>query len=247
MIRLAALLTALAAPAAALDCERVEFDGAPFTVCTLDIGVEPLDLFLRGPDGEPYGDFSRLEAAEGPMAFAMNGGMYHEDRDPVGLYLRDGIEVAPIVTREGPGNFGMLPNGVLCLMDGRAEVIESRAFAANPPECRAATQSGPMLVIDGALHPRFLPDATSRNIRNGVGVTASGRTVVLAISDVPVTFHHFARLFRDAYQTPNALYLDGRVSRLHAPQVGRSDFGAAMGPILGLRAADALDPAGGAP
>ena len=163
----------------------------------------------------------------------MNGGMYHPDRQPVGLYIEDGTEITGIVTREGPGNFGLLPNGVLCLTDTSAAVIESRAFDADPPACRDATQSGPMLVIDGTLHPRFLVNSDSRNFRNGVGVREDG-SLVMAISDTPVTFHQFGRLFRDVLETPNALFLDGRISRLHAPELDRSDFGFPLGPILGV-------------
>ena len=114
-----------------------------------------------------------------------------------------------------------------------AQVIETRTYLADPPDCRYATQSGPMLVIDGKLHPRFLPDSDSRHIRNGVGVDAGG-IVHFAISDQPVTFHEFGRFFRDALGTPNALYLDGKVSKLHAPELHRSDGGLPMGPIVGV-------------
>ncbi|MCE8469485.1 phosphodiester glycosidase family protein, partial [Rhodovulum sulfidophilum] len=148
------------------------------------------------------------------------------------LYVENGKQEMRAVAPAGPGNFGMLPNGVLCLEDGRAEVIETRAYLADPPDCRYATQSGPMLVIDGALHPRFLPDSTSRHVRNGVGVDAAGR-VHFAISDAPVSFHEFARLFRDVLETPNALYFDGKVSKLYAPALGRHDAGLPMGPIVG--------------
>ena len=80
-----------------------------------------------------------------------------------------------ITNADGPGNFGLLPNGVFCIRDGRADVIETLRFAEEAPNCRFATQSGPMLVIDGALHPRFMRDSTSRYIRNGVGTRADGR------------------------------------------------------------------------
>jgi uncharacterized protein YigE (DUF2233 family) len=114
-------------------------------------------------------------------------------------------------------------------------VIETAAFAAERPSCRFATQSGPMLVTGGDLHPRFLPDSDSRFVRNGVGVAPDGR-VIFAISDAPVTFHEFGRLFRDALGVPDALYLDGSVSRLHAPGLGRSDIGLPLGPIVGVAA-----------
>jgi prepilin-type processing-associated H-X9-DG protein len=89
-----------------------------------------------------------------------------------------------------------------------------------------------MLVIDGALHPRFIPGSDFLNIRNGAGVTEDG-TLWLAISNEPVNFHDFARLFRDALGTPNALYFDGSVSRLYRRDTGRHDLGFPLGPIIG--------------
>lgn len=231
------LLMLAAAPAAAAHCQRVTSEGEVYAVCTARAG-EDLRLFLTGPDGENLGSFDRLRAAlaaEGKaLAFAMNAGMYHPDRRPVGLFLDPAGERTRIVTRGSAGNFGMLPNGVFCIEDRGFRVIESRAFAAAPPACRFATQSGPMLVIDGALHPRFKAESDSRYVRNGVGVSADGGTAYFVISERPVTFHTFARLFRDRLMLPNALYLDGNVSRLYAPELGRDDGGLAMGPILGL-------------
>jgi uncharacterized protein YigE (DUF2233 family) len=174
----------------------------------------------------------RLAADGLTLGLAMNAGMYHQDRRPVGLYVEDSAEAAPIVTREGPGNFGMLPNGVLCLGEGTAAVIESRRFAEDRPACRFATQSGPMLVIEGALHPRFIPGSDFLNVRNGAGVASDG-TLWLAISNEPVNFHDFARLFRDELGTPDALYLDGSVSRLYRRDTGRHDLGFPLGPIIG--------------
>jgi uncharacterized protein YigE (DUF2233 family) len=183
-----------------------------------------------------------VEEENGPLAFAMNAGMYHMDRAPVGLFLQDGEEIAPLVTQEGPGNFGLLPNGLLCLNDDGAFVLETTAYAEGARTCDSATQSGPMLVINGELHPRFLPDSDSRHIRNGVGTSADGARAVFAISGRPVTFHEFARLFRDRLGLPDALYFDGSVSRLHAPSLGRDDWGSRMGPIVGLLASDAAAP-----
>ena len=237
----AALAAALLAPwadgaAAEPGCAPVTHRDRAFTGCTADLSEARADLHLIDDAGEVLGGFAALEAAHGPALFAMNAGMYHPDRRPVGLYLEDGAQVAPIVTRDGPGNFGMLPNGVLCLGDGTARVVESRAFAAAPPACRDATQSGPMLLIDGAPHPRFLPDSTFRNVRNGAGASPDGRVLHLAISDEPVTFHEMATLFRDRLGVRDALYFDGRVSRLHAPGLGRSDPGRRLGPMIAVRA-----------
>lgn len=237
MRRALAIIAALwLAPTSALACTQVVFDGAPFTSCRIDLQQTELRLFLRDQAGAIYGGFAPIDAALAPgkrLGMAMNAGMFHPDRAPVGLYIEDGIEQMRIVTRAGPGNFGLLPNGVLCLTQARAQIIESRAFAAAPPSCRDATQSGPMLVIDGALHPRFLPESDSRNLRNGVGVDATGQIVHLVISDAPVNFHHFARFFRDHLGLSQALYFDGRVSRLYAPEIGRADIGLPVGPIIG--------------
>ena len=230
------LFATTAVPAAAQTCEAIDHAGLRYTICEIDPAQTPLRLFHADETGAPWGHFPRLDAAlraQGKaLGVAMNGGMYHDDRRPVGLYIEDGHEMQPVVTQAGPGNFGLLPNGVLCLTDGAARIVESRRFAEERPDCRDASQSGPMLVIGGELHPRFLPDSTSRYVRNGVGVRDDG-TAVLAISDQPVTFHEFGRLFRDRLGTPDALYLDGNVSRLWAPAIGRRDFGRAMGPILG--------------
>ncbi|WP_341862963.1 phosphodiester glycosidase family protein [Gymnodinialimonas sp. 57CJ19] len=245
MIRTLLLATFLFAPTiSAAQCETVLFDDAEFTACEVALTDADVRLFLRDEAGEVLGTFGRVESLlpEGArLDVAMNAGMFHEDRSPVGLYVENGEEEMRIITSDGPGNFGLLPNGVLCLEDGQAAVVESRTFAENPPPCRHATQSGPMLVIDGELHPRFLRDSDSYNIRNGVGVSAEGDRMWMVISDQAVNFHHFARFFRDYLETPNALYFDGRVSRLYAPEIGRSDLGFPVGPILGVVVDGAVD------
>jgi uncharacterized protein YigE (DUF2233 family) len=222
------------APALAVTCEGVDFRGADYTICEVDPAREELRLFLNDPGGRPFGSFRAVEAEWGPLSFAMNAGMYHVDRRPVGLYVEAGREEAGIVTSAGPGNFGMLPNGVFCVEEDRARVIESREFAARGQTCLHASQSGPMLVIGGQLHPRFIEGSDFTNIRNGVGTSAAGDRVVFAISEDAVNFHDFALLFRDHLGLPEALYFDGRISRLHAPEIGRSDGGLRMGPIVGV-------------
>lgn len=229
----------MAGNAVAGGCRELAFEGTSYAVCEAAAG-EDLRLYLDDDGGARIGTFERLArilAAEGrAIVFAMNAGMYHPDRRPVGLYVEEGREISRLVTASGPGNFGLVPNGVFCIRDEGFAVIESRVFAADPPDCRFATQSGPMLVIGGTLHPRFLADSDSRYIRNGVGVPADGRHATFVISGAPVNFHTFARLFRDALGLPDALYFDGNISRLHAPALGRDDFGFPMGPIVALAA-----------
>lgn len=234
MLRLAVLLAVVPLAAEAATCRDMTFEGASYTLCEVQVG-EDLRLFHSGPDGA-YGSFAKVNAAleaEGQtLGFAMNAGMYHRDLAPVGLYVEDSREISRIVTSDGPGNFGLLPNGVFCI--GQTfRVIESRAFKTERPACRYATQSGPMLVIDGELHPKLLPDSDSTYVRNGVGVSPDGSRAVFAISNDAVNFHSFARLFRDELGLSDALYFDGNISRLYAPGLDRHDGGFPMGPIVG--------------
>lgn len=234
-----AVVTLWAGSAMALECADTSYNDLAVTLCEADPRSEDIRLFLNDAEGAPLGTFAAVNdtlAATGQqLLFGMNAGMYHDDRRPVGLYREPGDEPQGLVTAAGPGNFGMLPNGVFCVGDGTAQVVETARFADLPDTaCRYATQSGPMLVIDGELHPRFLPDSTSRYIRNGVGVSEDGTRVVFAVSKVPVTFHEFGSLFRDHLELSQALYFDGNISRLYAPDLNRNDLGFRMGPMVGV-------------
>jgi prepilin-type processing-associated H-X9-DG protein len=215
-------------------CRPVQYADSTFMVCTVDLRQYEVRLFWRGPDGEVLGSFDRLkETPEGSrLAVAMNAGMYHEDRSPVGLYVENGKELKAANTRNGPGNFHLKPNGIFYVKGRQAGVLETGTYLKRKIRPDFATQSGPMLVINGQIHPQFSEQSTSRKIRNGVGVKGQD-TVVFAISDDPVTFSTFARLFRDELGCANALFLDGSVSSLYAPSLERMDTLMPMGPIVG--------------
>jgi len=221
----------------AANCNDISHKGTQFTVCDVDLQSEELRLFLNDSAGKPLGQFARIDQMLEPeglqLGMAMNAGMYHEDRSPVGHYVEDGVETMRVITTGGGGNFGLLPNGVLCIRDGRADVMETKSFIAAKPKCRYASQSGPMLVIDGTLHPRFIDGGDSRYIRNGVGTTADGKHAVFAISRSPVNFYDFGTLYRDVLKLPNALYFDGNISRLYRRGMTAFNFGTYLGPIVG--------------
>jgi len=228
------------ATSAIAQCQRVTYAANSYTLCSLGGQVTSTDnlrLWHSDDMGNLLGGFAKVSASLNDnqrLAFAMNAGMYHADQTPVGLYVEQGKQKTPLVVGPSYGNFGMVPNGVFCIREKGIWVIETIAFKADPSECIYASQSGPMLVIDGDLHPRFLPNSDSKHIRNGVGTSSDGTQVVFAISNQPVNFHSFASLFRDHLKLPNALYFDGSISRLYAPEIGRNDFGVPLGPIVGL-------------
>lgn len=223
----------LAQPAFAVVCEKVEWSGASYSVCEVDTQTETLQLFHSDEAGQVFGSFRALEDRFGPIQFAMNAGMYHPDRAPVGLFQKDNVIHSPTVLTDGPGNFGLLPNGVFCIRpNGHAAVMETSKYAAD--DCRDATQSGPMLVIDGELHPRFIPNGSSKFIRNGVGSSADETRAYFVISNEPVNFHTFGSFFKDHLGLDQALYFDGRISRLFAPELGRDDIGFQLGPMVAV-------------
>lgn len=199
-------------------CRDFTFEAVAYVVCEVDLRRYSLSLNRLDATARPYGSVAKfteaMRAAGTPVKIAMNAGMYHKDLSPVGLFIENGHEEAPLNRDDAEGNFFLKPNGVFYVgTDGKASVLETEAFAAAKPAVAHATQSGPMLVIDGALHPRFEPNGSSRYIRNGVGVRDPD-TVVLAISRNEVSLGSFARLFRDALGCRNALFFDGAVSTL---------------------------------
>lgn len=240
-----ALLTGSPATAAQIEpanlaypCTHETYEGASYTTCRFDRDEPGLRLYLNDETGTPFGDFTTLDARlqedNDTLIFAMNAGMYHEDRSPVGLYIEDGQQLARLQTGEGYGNFHLLPNGVFYIQDGEAHVAETSAYQSASPAPDFATQSGPMLVINGELHPRFRADSTSFKRRNGVGVDEETGKLYFVLSDGWVNFYSFGVLFRDHLGCENALFLDGSISRLYDAATGRNDPGLMMGPIVAI-------------
>jgi len=212
-------------------CHEQAFEGSHFTVCDNKGGE--LRLFAAGKGEGPVRSFSELmrkvDAAR--IAFAMNAGMFDEQGRPIGYAVTNGRELHKLNLRDGPGNFHLKPNGVFIVgCGGAAMVAPSDAIPLFRCAPRLMTQSGPMLVIEGKLHPKLQADGQSRLIRNGVGVR--GGKAIFVISKSAVSLGKFARFFRDELKTPDALYFDGSVSSLWDPANGRQDSHSELGPIV---------------
>lgn len=191
-----------------------------------------------GENGQNFGSFNALNDALKQEAlrlrYGMNAGMYHEDRRPVGLFISEGVQMTPLQVGASYGNFGLVPNGVFYKQGDDFAVMETRRFKAAKIKPDFATQSGPMLLIDGAYHPKFRPASTSKRIRNGVAVSPDGTMIYFVKSEIPMNFYDFAAIFKETLGVENALYLDGRISRMFDVETGRNDLGASMGPIIGI-------------
>ena len=220
-----------------IDFEAVKIAEHKVTVCRVDVRTDKLQLFHRDEAGTPLKTFERLapwlQAQGKKLVFAMNAGMYHGNLAPVGLFVSDGKQVEPLNLAKGDGNFFLKPNGVFLVTDKGPRIVESSAYPKLGEKILLATQSGPLLVHNGVLHPAINPNGPSRLIRNGVGVDSQG-IAIFAISEEPVNFYEFATMFRDVLHCQDALFLDGTISSLYAPKLNRKDFRMNLGPIIGV-------------
>lgn len=214
-------------------CRQVIFENTPLTDCIAIPERHRIATALAGPDGN-FRSLSAFAATRDPktIAFAVNAGMFDEAGDPIGYFVQAGERTKELNTAEGEGNFHMQPNGVFFGSGDSWEIRTSEDFLDNVSERPDfGTQSGPMLVVNGRLHPEIRDDGPSRTIRNAVGVDERGRAHFV-ISAAPISFGKLARFYRDELKVKNALYLDGSVSQLWNPATERLDGGAPIGPIL---------------
>jgi uncharacterized protein YigE (DUF2233 family) len=217
-------------------CAPKSFEAADYTICTYDPERHDFRLINLKRDGKAVRNFEELSRYLGKSSkrtvFAMNAGMYDEQGKPIGLYVENGKQRAPLNQRDAEGNFYLKPNGVFWMDAAGSHIDTTDAFALKSDASPIwATQSGPMLVIDGVVNSRFSHDGTSRHIRNGVCVTGNNRATFV-ISNTEVSLGKFARFMRDDLKCTNALYLDGEVSSLWDGATGRNDQKYPLGPML---------------
>lgn len=202
----------------------------------VNLEKQNLQFFLKNESGEYYNTFynlkKELENKDEELVFAMNGGMFMKDYTPLGLYIENGVEKHKInKTQEAFGNFYMQPNGIFYITENKKGVVCKSTDFENK-NIQYATQSGPMLVIDGKLHPKFNEGSKNLKIRNGVGILPNGN-VLFAMSKKKINFYDFAQYFKKL-GCKNALYLDGFVSRTYLPSKGYKTNGGKFGVIIGV-------------
>ncbi len=185
----------------------------------IDLHKQDVRFFWKNKQGKNHSNFTQLkeelEKENLELVFATNGGMFTKERKPLGLYIEEGKTLQKLnTTKEAHGNFYLQPNGVFSISKDGIPSVTTTSNYKNKDDYYA-TQSGPMLVIDGKLHPKFNKESTSTHIRNGVGILPNGN-LIFAISKKRVNFYTFASFFLEK-GCKNALYLDGFVSRMYLP------------------------------
>lgn len=217
---------------------QLTYQGIVFDIYKIPFVQNGLKLYCTDEQNVPFRDVQTLRGylqSKGQnLIFAMNAGMYTPDNLPKGLYIENKqIRVLLDTATTGFGNFYLQPNGVFAFDDTSAVILETKTFQKQSKQYHFATQSGPLLVTNGHLNPVFTPQSTSLFIRNGVGITEGGK-IIFAISNQPVNFYVFAMLFKEQLHCPYALFLDGAISKMYAPEINRLDLDGNLGPFVVL-------------
>ena len=218
--------------------KRLKHKGLQFDIYIASTQKQKMRFVLRDGQKRLFRNAGNLKKAirnsGQQLVFATNGGMFHASRQPVGLFIEAGKQVTPIERSvDKPGNFFMQPNGIFFLSkNGKAGICITADFKAKTG-VTYATQSGPMLVTDGKVNRLFGKQSPNRRIRNGVGIKPDG-DVVFAISKKPVTFYELATLFTEQFDCSEALYLDGEISKMYAPEIGRNELGGELGVLISI-------------
>lgn len=204
---------------------------------TVDLHQCSVKLYWKDDKGIPFQSIQNLknylDKKKANLLFATNAGMYKPDNSPQGLFIQETKEHTPLDTSSGNGNFYMKPNGVFYITtSNQAFVCETSKFIASG-NINYATQSGPMLVVNGQIHSVFKQGSSNLNIRNGVGILPDGK-VVFAMSKNKINFYDFADYFKQL-GCKQALYLDGFVSRTYLPEKNWLQTDGNFGVMIGVQ------------
>lgn len=216
----------------------INFGGVVYHTYVVDVRQAALNFFFANPVGNQFYNIDNLRRhlnnKSETLLFATNGGMFDDFRQPLGLFVQNGKEIAPINMNQGVGNFYIQPNGVFYTTRFQTiGIATTNNYNRISPYVENATQSGPMLVINGQINPNFQPDSSNRTLRSGVGQLDENRAVFV-ISNNPVNFYDFANFLKEYFNCSNALYLDGGISEMYIPDLGRKQTGGEFGVLIGV-------------
>ena len=192
---------------------------ATYVVIHVDLNAALFKMLWRNPAGVAYGSLGEAyRQVGGDLLVVTNAGIYSEKHAPEGLHIEGDRTLSSLNLANGEGNFYWKPNGVFYVRDDGAGIIESEKFASLNERggIHEATQSGPLLVINGEVNPNLKPDSRSLYARNGIGVK-SAKEIYILVSEDEVSLYDFASVFRQQLHCQSALYLDGCVSQLYLP------------------------------
>ena len=219
------------------------FPGAA-KIASIKVNPESVNIsFYWKSNGENINNIGKLKAVlenqNSKLLFATNGGMFDKKLSPIGLFIENGELIKPLNTKVVKSkekgtlpNFYLEPNGVFYItQEEKAGVCKTTSYH-NVSNIKFATQSGPMLVIDGEINKIFNQNSRNFNIRNGVGILPNNE-LVFAISMNKVSFYDFARYFKEQ-GCSNALFLDGYVSKAYIPDEGIEQIDGELGVLIGI-------------
>lgn len=247
LARLAGMVTGMAVTSAACAAQvdstsgiayrEMQSGGRFYQVVRVDLTHAEVRLFWKDEAGQPFGSLAALDRhlrrrGERLLA-ATNAGIFYRTGEPAGLHIERGAPpLRPLNASpepppgEGRGNFFSQPNGVFYISrSGTAHIEETSAAVRAVPRMREATQSGPLLLRAGALHP-LRGDSTVA--RNAVAVCPD-REVALVFAPRGASIRELALFIRDVLRCPDALYLDGTISGLRVPSARVSRDGRYVG------------------
>lgn len=220
-----------------------EFNNQQYDAIIINPKMQQIKMHWLSPNNTPYKSLSSvkedLEKQENKVLMLTNGGMYLENNQPQGLFISKGKELNSLDTDSNKyGNFYMKPNGVFYIDNKGGNItttnIFKRIYNKENNSISFATQSGPMLVINGNIHQKFMPQSKNLHLRSGVGIMSNGNVVFIISRSNKTNFHDFGSIFKDVFDCQNALYLDGAISKMYLPKLRPNDLGGNFGVIISI-------------
>jgi hypothetical protein len=169
--------------------------------------TEFLNYLSRDPNAEKGSSIFK----DPSQFFAITGAMFEEkDGMPPGLVIDNGRVVKNINLQSGKGNFYKPgPNGIFYIGKNGVDIVET-SFLQNYDGIDFALQSGPLLVINNAVNPKFKPSSNNQFARSAVGIRNSGnrKELIFVTSLEPVSFYDIATFMKYHENCERAIHLE---------------------------------------